>query len=327
MVSIELTLIGIGPIAEEATISITDGIVLLYGPNGAGKSTIMRALAYALSALMGYEVQVGELMEMVNKERRVGEIRIKIDGSRYSISIDASNKEIIVKRGDEELTRIKITTSVGIVSIPSLQRIYPILQVKPMGVIKVLGLTDEIRSQIESFRDLLLPGTVEKVLSSRLIISSSEIAKVYSEYLDAVNTALNYVVNYDLKLVGDVPYFVDLSRNLTHYIKYEYVADGVKQALTIITAAEFAELLRRYGSAPILLIDDVETALHYDYLISLLQYLAKRQYPVILETHNSLALRYVYDNKLRFYVVEGGKAFTDIKSSSLFKREVIVYSM
>ncbi len=248
MVSIELTLIGIGPIAEEATVNITDGITLLYGPNGAGKTTIMRALAYALSALMGYEVQVGELMEMVNKERRVGEIRIKIDGSRYSISIDASNKEIIVKRGDEELTRIKITTSVGIVSIPSLQRIYPILQVKPMGVIKVLGLTDEIRSQIESFRDLLLPGTVEKVLSSRLIISS-EIAKVYSEYLDAVNTALNYVVNYDLKLVGDVPYFVDLSRNLTHYIKYEYVADGVKQALTIITTAEFAELLRKHLEA------------------------------------------------------------------------------
>lgn len=327
MVSIELTLVGIGPIAEEVAVSITDGITLLYGPNGAGKSTIMRALANVIYILMGYGVQVRELMEMVNKERRLGEVGIKIDGPRYSISIDINNKEIVVRRDNEELTRTKVTEPAGIAPIQGvLPRKYPILWVKPMGVVKVLGL-DAIEPQNVSFRDLLLPSTVEKALSSRLIIGS-EVAKVYREYLDAINTALNYVVNYDLKIIGDAPYFVDLSRNSTHYITYEYVADGVKQALAIVTVAEFAELLRKHlDAAPVLLIDDVETALHYDYLISLLQYLAKRQYPVILETHNGLALRYAYNNKLRFYVVEDGKAFTDIKSSALFKKEVVAYGV
>jgi hypothetical protein len=137
-----------------------------------------------------------------------------------------------------------------------------------------------------------------------------------------INDALELVVNGRLELQEDKVLFYDGD----YYYELDHVAEGIKRAALIITVKALAERLRGLGRSPIMFVENFESALHVDYVKSLLDVLSEGNVPVVVETHSGFAIKYGVRKMeegegWRVYIIEDGNAFTDLTKSELFKRE------
>jgi len=104
-----------------------------------------------------------------------------------------------------------------------------------------------------------------------------------------------------------------------------FTAAGIQRAALIAAAYALARRLsERRGASPLLFIENFETALHLDYMVSLLKFLASSEIPVVVETHNGLVLRVAVIKQVDHYVFADGAVAKDLKSLELLWREVQV---
>jgi hypothetical protein len=168
--------------------------------------------------------------------------------------------------------------------------------------------------------DLLKPSVIKGYIGRS--VSYAKIASDYSRYLMDINDALELVVNGRLELQEDKVLFYDGD----YYYELDHVAEGIKRAALIITVKALAERLRGLGRSPIMFVENFESALHVDYVKSLLDVLSEGNVPVVVETHSGFAIKYGVRKMeegegWRVYIIEDGNAFTDLTKSELFKRE------
>jgi hypothetical protein len=316
--SLTINLQNIGPI-KTAEIELGK-VTILYGPNAAGKTTVARAIEYLIKLMNNIGVECSKLMELINYSTRVGRIV-----SNYEVSLERSEGfervNVTIKRGAETLhsggcgvgnylTGLHIASDLGVDSLAW-------VRYNDVRLINV-GLPESENSL--TLTDLLKPSVIMGYISRST--SYTKIASDYSRYLMDVNDALELVVNGRLELQEDKVLFYDGD----YYYELDHVAEGIKRTALIIVVKALAERLRELGRSPVVFAEGFESALHVDYIKSLLDVLGKGNAPVVIETHSGFVLKYgvrkIEENEgWRVYIIEDGNAFTDLTKSELFKRE------
>jgi len=317
--NLTINLQNIGPI-KTAEIELGK-VTILYGPNAAGKTTVARAIEDAIKLMNNISIECGKLMELIKYDTKVGRMTL----NDYEVSLERSegfeNVNVVIKRGAETLhsggcgvgmystylTGLHIAGDLGVDSLAWVG--YNDVRLINVGSENPLTLTD-----------LLKPSLIGGYISRSA--SYTKIASDYNRYLMDVNDALELVVNGRLELQEDKVLFYDGD----YYYELDHVAEGIKRAALIITVKALAERLRGLGRSPIMFVENFESALHVDYVKSLLDELSKGNVPVIVETHSGFAIKYgarkmEEGEGWRVYIIEDGNAFTDLTKSELFKRE------
>jgi energy-coupling factor transporter ATP-binding protein EcfA2 len=315
----KLILENIGPI-KSAEIELGK-VTVLYGPNAAGKTTVARVLEDAIKLMNNIGVECGELIELINYSTKVGRMVL----NNYEVSLEKSEGfervNVTIKRGAETLhsggcgvgtyaTGLHIASDLGVDSLAWVR--YNDVRLINVGLPKF--------ENPPTLTDLLKPSVIMGYISRSA--SYTKIASDYSRYLMDVNDALELVINGRLELQENEVLFYDGD----YYYELDHVAEGIKRAALIITVKALAERLRGLGRSPIMFIENFESALHVDYVKSLLDELSKGNVPVIVETHSGFAIKYgarkmEEGEGWRVYIIEDGNAFTDLTKSELFKRE------
>jgi len=315
----KLILENIGPI-KSAEIELSK-VTILYGPNAAGKTTVVRAIEYAIKLMNNIGVECGELMELINYSTKVGRMVL----NNYEVSLERSEGfekvNVTIKRGAETLhsggcwwvgtylTGLHITSDLGVDSLAWVR--YDDVRLINVGL-------PEHENPL-TLTNLLKPSLIKDISRSA---SYTKIASDYSRYLMNINDALELVVNGRFELQENEVFFYDGD----YYYELDHVAGGIKRAALIIAVKALAEKLRELGGRPIMFVENFESALHVDYVKSLLDELGKGNVPVIVETHSGFAIKYgarkmEEGEGWRVYIIEDGNAFTDLTKSELFKRE------
>jgi energy-coupling factor transporter ATP-binding protein EcfA2 len=317
--SLTINLQNIGPI-KTAEIELGK-VTVLYGPNAAGKTTVARAIEYLIKLMNNIGVECSKLMELINYSTRVGRMVL----NDYEVSLERSEGfekvNVIIKRGAETLhsggcgvgmyvTGLHIASDLGVDSLAW-------VRYNDVRLINV-GLPES--ENPPTLTDLLKPSVIMGYISRSA--SYTKIASDYSRYLMDINDALELVINGRLELQEDKVFFYDGD----YYYELDRVAEGIKRAALIITVKALAERLRELGRRPIMFVENFESALHVDYVKSLLDVLSEGNVPVIIETHSGLVIKYGVrkmeeGERWRVYILEDGSAFTDLTKSELFKRE------
>ncbi|MGC8597814.1 MAG: AAA family ATPase [Thermocladium sp.] len=318
MTTIKLSLKGIGPL-KEGIIEFRDGPTLLYGPNNSGKTTIIRALNLALRLLSGFTVSTLDIRELINNESRESSVEITINEHAYVININ--EKRISITEGSQELTSYQVAgPNIKLISI--LLQHYPILWVKPWSL--RIDAPLEQGNPLEPW-DLLMASSLGIILNYYDISDhESRFANIYSSYIKEVNDTLSQITDHRVELIKNNIFFKDIS----HYYSYNYTADGVKWIFMISASLALANLLKNLEENPmnpIVVVETMETGLHYDYIAALINMLNEYKFPTILETHSGLALKLAYRGKLQYYIIEDGHIHSDLSSSTLFKSEMATY--
>jgi len=315
----KLILENIGPI-KRAEIELGK-VTVLYGPNAAGKTTVARVLEDAIKLMNNIGVECGELIELINYSTKVGRMVL----NNYEVSLEKSEGfervNVTIKRGAETLhsggcgvgtyaTGLHIASDLGADSLAWVR--YNDVRLINVGL-------PEFENP-PTLTDLLKPSVIMGYISRSA--SYTKIASDYSRYLMDINDALELVINGRLELQEDKVFFYDGD----YYYELDHVAEGIKRAALIITVKALAERLRELGRRPIMFVENFESALHVDYVKSLLDELSKGNVPVIVETHSGFAIKYgarkmEEGEGWRVYIIEDGNAFTDLTKSELFKRE------
>jgi predicted ATPase len=148
---------------------------------------------------------------------------------------------------------------------------------------------------------------------------SAEGMDEYVEYMGEINDVLSGITDHELVAVEDRLYY---RSNGIHHDE-ENTAAGIQRVALIAAAYALAKKLsERRGASPLLFIENFETALHLDYMVSLLRFLASSEIPTVVETHSGLVLRTAVLKQLDYYVFANGTATKDLKTLELFWREV-----
>jgi len=312
----KLILEGIGPI-RTAEIELGK-VTILYGPNSAGKTTVARSIEYLIKLMNNISVDCGKLMELINYSTKVGRIVL----NDYEVSLERSEGfekvNVVIKRGTETLqsggcgvgtylTGLHIASDLGVDSLAWVG----------YDDVRLINVASESENPL-TLTDLLKPSLIKGISRS----ASTKIASDYSRYLMDINDALELVVNGRFELQENEVFFYDGD----YYYELDHVAEGIKRAALIITVKALAERLRGLGRSPIMFVENFESALHVDYVKSLLDELSKGNVPVVVETHSGFAVKYgarkmEEGEGWRVYIIEDGNAFTDLARSELFKRE------
>jgi len=315
--SLTINLQNIGPI-KTAEIELGK-VTILYGPNAAGKTTVARAIEYLIKLMNNIGVECSKLMELINYSTRVGRIV-----SNYEVSLERSEGfekvNVTIKRGAETLhsgecrvgnylTGLHIASDLGVDSLAWVR----------YDDVRLINVAFEFENPL-TLTDLLKPSVIKGYISRSA--SYAKIVSDYSRYLMDVNDALELVVNGRLELQEDKVLFYDGD----HYYELDHVAEGIKRTALIIAVKALAERLRELGRSPVVFAEGFESALHVDYIKSLLDVLGKGNAPVVIETHSGFVLKYgvrkIEENEgWRVYILEDGNAFTDLTKPELFKRE------
>jgi len=316
----KLILENIGPI-KSAEIEL-GRVTILYGPNAAGKTTVARSIEYLIKLMNNIGVECSELMELINYGAKAGRIVL----NDYEVSLERTEGfekvNVTIKRGAETLhsggcgagvhsTGLHIASDLGVDSLAWVRYI-------DARLINI-GLPEPENTL--TLTDLPKPSLI-KTLIKRLSGSDSytKIASDYSRYLMDVNDALELVVNGRLELQENEVLFYDGD----YYYELDHVAEGIKRAALIITVKALAERLRGLGRSPIMFIENFESALHVDYVKSLLDELSEGNVPVIIETHSGFAIKYGARKSWSVYVLKDGSAFNDLTKPELFSIEAAV---
>ncbi|MFP3193373.1 MAG: hypothetical protein RXR02_09700 [Thermoproteus sp.] len=297
----------IGPL-DEAQL-ILQKSTILYGPNGSGKTTVARALGLVIKLLRGGEATSAEALALISRGAETG--RISLDG--YEVELTRRPRSAvavkIMKTGEVLYQReVSGIIATGLGEQPS---VGVLLRVRLGDVVVVDGETKTL-----PLIELASPSIVTQWgVEGKSAVGMDE----YAEYMGEVNDILSGITDHELAAVEDKLYY---RSNGIHFDE-ENTAAGIQRVALIAAAYALAKKLsERRGASPLLFIENFETALHLDYIVSLLRFLASSEIPTVVETHSGLVLRTAILKQLEYYVFANGTATKDLKTLELFWREV-----
>jgi predicted ATPase len=297
----------IGPLDEAQLILRKSAI--LYGPNGAGKTTVARALGFVIRILRGGEATSAEALALISRGAEAGKISL----DDYEIELTRRPRSAVavkITKADEVLYQREVS---GVIStyLDEWPSVDVLIRVR-LGDVVVVDREIKTLSLIE----LASPSIVALWgAEERSAVGMDE----YAEYMGEINDVLTGITDHELVAVEDRLYY---RSNGVHYDK-EDTASGIQRVALIAAAYALAKKLsERRGDSPLLFIENFETALHLDYIVSLLKFLASSEIPTVVETHSGLVLRTAVLKQLDYYVFANGTATKDLKTLELFWREV-----
>jgi len=297
----------IGPL-DEAQLTLQK-LTVLYGPNGAGKTTVARALGFVIRLLRGGEATSAEALALISRGAETG--KISLDG--YEIELTRRPRSAVavkITKADKMLYQREVSgiIATGLGEKPSVDVLLRIRLGDVVIVdrwIKTLPLTELASSNI--------------VTQWGAEGGSAMGVDEYAEYMGEVNDILSGITDHELVAVENRLYY---RSNGVHFDE-ENTAAGIQRVALIAAAYALAKKLsERRGDSPLLFIENFETALHLDYIVSLLKFLASSEIPTVVETHSGLVLRTAVLKQLDHYVFANGTATKDLKTLELFWREV-----
>jgi predicted ATPase len=297
----------IGPL-DEAQL-ILQKLAILYGPNGAGKTTVARALGFVIRILGGGEATSAEALALISREAEAGKIAL----DDYEIELTRRPRSAVavkITKADKMLYQREVS---GVISTHLDERpsIDVLIRVR-LGDVVIVDRWIKTLSLIE----LASPSIVALWgAEGRSAMGMDE----YAEYMGEMNDVLSGITDHELVAVEDRLYY---RSNGVHH-DGENTAAGIQRVALIAAAYALAKKLsERRGASPLLFIENFETALHLDYIVSLLRLLASSEIPTVVETHSGLVLRTAVLKQLDYYVFADGTATKDLKTLELFWREV-----
>ena len=297
----------IGPL-DEAQLTLQKSAIL-YGPNGAGKTTVARALGFVIRILRGGETTSAEALALISRGAGAGKIAL----DDYEIELTRRPRNAVavkITKADKVLYQREVS---GVISTYLDERpsINVLIRVR-LGDVVIVDSWIKTLSLIE----LALPSIVALWgAEGRSVMGMDE----YAEYMGEINDVLSGITDHELVAVENKLYY---RSNGVHYDE-ENAAAGIQRVALIAAAYALAKKLsERLGASPLLFIENFETALHLDYIVSLLRFLASSEIPTVVETHSGLVLRTAVLKQLDYYVFANGTATKDLKTLELFWREV-----
>jgi predicted ATPase len=297
----------IGPLDEAQLILQKSAI--LYGPNGAGKTTVARALGFVIRILRGGEATSTEALALISREAEAGKIAL----DDYEIELTRRPRSAVavkITKADKMLYQREVS---GVISTYLDERpsVDVLIRVR-LGDVVVVDRWIKTLSLIE----LASPSIVALWgAEERSAMGMDE----YAEYMGEINDVLSGITDHELVAVENKLYY---RSNGVHHDE-ENTAAGIQRVALVAAAYALAKKLsERRGASPLLFIENFETALHLDYIASLLRFLASLEIPTVVETHSGLVLRTAVLKQLDYYVFANGTATKDLKTLELFWREV-----
>ncbi len=297
----------IGPL-DEAQLILQKSAVL-YGPNGAGKTTVARALGFMIRILGGGEATSAEALALISRGAEAGKISL----DDYEIELTRRPRSAVavkITKADKVLYQREVS---GVISTYLDERpsVDVLIRVR-LGDVVIVDRWIKTLSLIE----LASPSIVALWgAEGRSAMGMDE----YAEYMGEINDVLSGITDHELVAVEDKLYY---RSNGVHHDE-ENTATGIQRVALIAAAYALAKKLsERRGASPLLFIENFETALHLDYIVSLLRFLASSEIPTVVETHSGLVLRTAVLKQLDYYVFTNGTATKDLKTLELFWREV-----
>ncbi len=297
----------IGPLDEAQLILQKSAI--LYGPNGAGKTTVARALGFVIRVLGGGEATSAEALALISRGAEAGKISL----DDYEIELTRRPRSAVavkITKADKMLYQREVS---GVIST--------YLDERPsVDVLIRVGLGDVVVVdrwiKTLSLIELASPSIVALWgAEGRSAVGMDE----YAEYMGEINDVLSGITDHELVAVEGRLYY---RSNGIHHDE-ENTAAGIQRVALVAAAYALAKKLsERRGASPLLFIENFETALHLDYIVSLLRFLAGSEIPTVVETHSGLVLRTAVLKQLDYYVFANGTATKDLKTLELFWREV-----
>jgi predicted ATPase len=297
----------IGPLDEAQLILQKSAI--LYGPNGAGKTTVARALGFVIRVLRGGEATSAEALALISRGAEAGKIAL----DDYEIELTRRPRSAVavkITKADKMLYQREVS---GVISTYLDERpsVDVLIRVRLSDVVIV---DKEIKTL--SLIELASPSIVALWgAEGRSAMGMDE----YAEYMGEINDVLSGIADHELVAVEGRLYY---RSNGVHHDE-ENTAVGIQRVALIAAAYALAKKLsERQGASPLLFIENFETALHLDYIVSLLRFLASSEIPTVVETHSGLVLRTAILKQLDYYVFANGTVTKDLKMLELFWREV-----
>jgi predicted ATPase len=297
----------IGPLDEAQLILQKSAI--LYGPNGAGKTTVARALGFVIRILGGGEATSAEALALISRGAEAGKTSL----DDYEIELTRRPRSAVavkITKADKMLYQREVS---GVISTYLDERpsVDVLIRVR-LGDVVIVDRGIKTLSLIE----LASPSIVALWgAEGRSAMGMDE----YAEYMGEINNVLSGITDHELVAVEDRLYY---RSNGIHHDE-ENTAAGIQRVALIAAAYALAKKLsERRGASPLLFIENFETALHLDYIVSLLRFLASSEIPTVVETHSGLVLRTAILKQLDYYVFANGTATKDLKTLELFWREV-----
>jgi predicted ATPase len=309
----------IGPL-DEAQLTLQK-LAVLYGPNGSGKTTVARALGFVIKLLRGGEATSAEALALISRGAEAGKI-----------SLD--DYEIELTRRPRSAVFVKIIKTRVIKISEKIIKASEMLYEREVSGIIATGLGEQpsvdVLLRVRLGDVVVVDGETKTLplieLASPSIVTqwgaewkSAEGMDEYAEYMGEVNDILSGITDHELVAVEDKLYY---RSNGVHFDE-ENTAAGIQRVALIAAAYALAKkLLERRDASPLLFIENFETALHLDYVVAVLKFLASSKIPTIVETHSGLVLRTAVLEQLDYYVFTKGTVTKDLKTLELFWREV-----
>ena len=297
----------IGPLDEAQLILQKSAI--LYGPNGAGKTTVARALGFVIMILRGGETTSAEALALISRGAEAGKIALddyEIELTRRQLSAVA----VKITKADKMLYQREVS---GVIKTNLDERPFVDVLIRVrLGDVVIVDRWIKTLSLIE----LASPSIVALWgAEGRSAMGMDE----YAKYMGEINDVLSGITDHELVAVEDRLYY---RSNGVHHDE-ENTAAGIQRVALIAAAYALAKKMsERRDASPLLFIENFETALHLDYIVSLLKFLASSEIPTVVETHSGLVLRTAILKQLDYYVFANGTATKDLKTLELFWREV-----
>jgi len=270
---------------------------------------VARALGLVIKLLRGGGVASAGALSLISRGAETG--RISLDG--YEVELTRRPRSAvavkIMKTGEVLYQReVSGIIATGLGEQPS---VGVLLRVRLGDVVVVDGETKTL-----PLIELASPSIVTQWgVEGKSAVGMDE----YAEYMGEVNDILSGITDHELAAVEDKLYY---RSNGIHFDE-ENTAAGIQRVALIAAAYALAKKLsERRGASPLLFIENFETALHLDYIVSLLRFLASSEIPTVVETHSGLVLRTAILKQLEYYVFANGTATKDLKTLELFWREV-----
>jgi hypothetical protein len=277
----------IGPLDEAQLILQKSAI--LYGPNGAGKTTVARALGFVIRILGGGEATSAEALALISRGAEAGKIAL----DDYEIELTRRPRSAVavkITKADKMLYQREVS---GVISTYLDERpsVDVLIRVR-LGDVVIVDRGIKTLSLIE----LASPSIVALWgAEGRSAMGMDE----YAEYMGEINDVLSGITDHELVAVEDRLYY---RSNGIHHDE-ENTAAGIQRVALIAAAYALAKKLsERRGASPLLFIENFEAALHLDYIVSLLRFLAGSEIPTVVETHSGLVLRTAVLKQLDYYV-------------------------
>ena len=319
----KLILENIGPI-KSAEIEL-GRVTILYGPNAAGKTTVARVLEQVIKMLCSGSTEKKDLAVLVNREDRSGRIKLIDDNTRYNVELkinDDGKLGVKILRNDEAILGEVKDGQIdykyydkGLVNTGLFENLSlcSMIWVKHDHA-RLININPEYENRPVRLIDLFTPTVLHALLDPQGTKEEQLFMEEYDDYVWRVNKSLSNLTRHRVSAT-QMLYFTDNE----HFYDEDHVAEGVKRVALIIASLELARSIRH--RRPVVFVESLEDSLHVDYVTALVDAFSTSEVPVIVETHSMHAVMLAYSKKLNYYVLENGRAFTDLKESSLFERE------